>query len=82
MKIDRSFVDRLDDPHEAAVVRLIMRLAHELGLGVTAEGVSTDAQASALLGLGCDVAQGYRWGMAVPADRFAAEFLAPPSPSA
>ena len=46
------------------------------------EGVSTDAQASALLGLGCDVAQGYRWGMAVPADRFAAEFLAPPSPSA
>ena len=82
VKIDRSFVDRLDDPHEAAVVRLIMRLAHELGLGVTAEGVSTDAQASALLGLGCDVAQGYRWGMAVPADRFAAEFLAPPSPSA
>ena len=62
-------------------MRLIMRLAHELGLGVTAEGVSTDAQASALLGLGCDVAQGYRWGMAVPADRFAAEFLAPPSPS-
>jgi EAL domain-containing protein (putative c-di-GMP-specific phosphodiesterase class I) len=38
-----------------------------LGLVVTAEGVESQAQASALLAQGCDQAQGYLYGRAMPA---------------
>ncbi len=60
LKIDRSFVARLlDDPMSRSITQTIIKLAETLGVGVIAEGVETEAQASALREMHCDLAQGY-----------------------
>lgn len=62
VKIDRSFIAGLGAPGEdRTIVEAVIRLAHELGLGVVAEGVETEAQAMELSVMGCDVAQGYHY---------------------
>jgi PAS domain S-box-containing protein len=60
LKIDRIFVSRIDSDHEThEIVRVIIMLAHSLGLKVVAEGVETQAQFDLLRDLGCERAQGY-----------------------
>ena len=60
LKIDRIFVSRMDTDHETLeIVRVIIMLAHSLGLKVVAEGVETQAQLDLLRDLGCERAQGY-----------------------
>lgn len=68
VKVDKSFVTAVaDNDRDRALVSGFVRLAHELGLTVTAEGIETVAQASALVELGCVVQQGYLFGDAVDA---------------
>jgi EAL domain-containing protein (putative c-di-GMP-specific phosphodiesterase class I) len=68
IKIDRSFVRRLDEPGaDAAMVRSIVGFAHGLGLGVVAEGIETALAWKVLREMGCDVAQGYRVARPMPA---------------
>jgi EAL domain-containing protein (putative c-di-GMP-specific phosphodiesterase class I) len=55
------------DDVDREVVGLIIRLAHTLGLTVTAESVETRAQFAHLQGLGCDTGQGWFFAPAVPA---------------
>jgi diguanylate cyclase (GGDEF)-like protein/PAS domain S-box-containing protein len=63
VKIDRSFVSDVDvNPTNRALVRAVMTVAQTLGKEVIAEGVETDAHAAALIELGVELAQGYRWG--------------------
>jgi diguanylate cyclase (GGDEF)-like protein len=63
VKIDRSFVTQMSvDPKAGAIVDTIVALGKTLNLIVTAEGVETRAQASALIAAGCDRAQGYLYG--------------------
>jgi EAL domain-containing protein (putative c-di-GMP-specific phosphodiesterase class I) len=60
LKIDRVFVSRMDTDHEThEIVRVIIMLAHSLGLKVVAEGVETQTQLDLLKSLGCERAQGY-----------------------
>ena len=67
LKIDRSFISGMDRDKEALeIVRIIITLAHNLGLKVVAEGVETAEQARQLTELGCELAQGYYF--ARPAD--------------
>ncbi|NTW42113.1 MAG: EAL domain-containing protein, partial [Cellulomonadaceae bacterium] len=55
LKIDRAFVAAMDDdPRAATVVQAIIGMATSLGLGLVAEGVETEAQATALAAAGCD----------------------------
>ena len=60
IKIDRSFVQALEEAHSAkGILRSIVKLGHGLGLTVTAEGIETGKQLGTLRDIGCDLAQGY-----------------------
>ena len=75
LKIDKSFVDMLGQDHrKAAIVPSIVGLAHNLGMGVVAEGVETREQAEELTLLDCGEAQGYLYSRPVPRDQ-AAELI-------
>jgi len=63
LKIDGSFTGRmLRSPADTELVRVMVNLAHGLGLSVVAEGVETRDQHAALVELGCDRGQGYLFG--------------------
>ncbi|GAA1286924.1 hypothetical protein GCM10009634_35880 [Saccharothrix xinjiangensis] len=57
---------------DMAVVRSIVELGHSLQLTVVAEGVEDDAARDQLIGMGCDVAQGYLISRPLSEDRFEA----------
>jgi EAL domain-containing protein (putative c-di-GMP-specific phosphodiesterase class I) len=59
VKIDRSFVQRLEAEEGRKIVETVLALAKSLGLRVIAEGVETLGQRQLLLDLGCDVGQGF-----------------------
>ncbi|RWX68766.1 bifunctional diguanylate cyclase/phosphodiesterase [Mesorhizobium sp. M4B.F.Ca.ET.089.01.1.1] len=67
LKIDRSFVSRIDtDSNSGAVVSTIVGLSRALGVGIIAEGVETENQATLLRAAGCEVVQGYLFGRPAP----------------
>ncbi len=68
LKIDRSFVSAMTSGgSDAAIVKAVVALAHELGLFVVAEGVERGEQLQVLRTLGCDSAQGFLLGRPAPA---------------
>lgn len=67
LKIDRSFVNRLDkDGSTGAIVSTIVGLSKALGVNTTAEGVENEGQADLLRAAGCNVGQGFLYGKPVP----------------
>jgi diguanylate cyclase (GGDEF)-like protein len=58
LKIDRSFVKRLDN-ETSEVVYTIIKLAHSLGMDVVAEGIETLEQLEKLRVFGCELGQGF-----------------------
>jgi diguanylate cyclase (GGDEF)-like protein len=73
LKIDRSFVaDIGTDCGDAAIVRAIIALGHDLNLKIVAEGVGTLEQLRFLRQEGCDLVQGFLMSPPVPARAFAA----------
>ena len=74
LKIDKSFVkDVLIDPNDAAIARMIIRLAQSMELTVIAEGVETKEQRDWLENEGCFKYQGYFFGRPVPIAEFPTE---------
>lgn len=59
IKLDISFVHRLADTAVRSISTSVVSLAHELGLKVTAEGVETEPQLTAVGDIGCDDVQGF-----------------------
>jgi diguanylate cyclase (GGDEF)-like protein len=74
MKIDRSFIARLQDDADSVIVRSLIDLGRSLGLRIIAEGVEDEATATLLTELGCSEGQGYFWSRPVPADDVVALF--------
>jgi diguanylate cyclase (GGDEF)-like protein/PAS domain S-box-containing protein len=73
LKIDRSFVNDLDrEAYNAAIVRMIIEMAHILGMQVVAEGVESEAQYQFLTGQGCELLQGYLFGRPAPVEQIGA----------
>jgi EAL domain-containing protein (putative c-di-GMP-specific phosphodiesterase class I) len=68
LKIDQSFVrDMLDDENDLAILKGVINLAQAFHRQVIAEGVETIAHGTALLNLGCELAQGYGIARPMPA---------------
>ncbi len=71
IKIDRSFVRKItDNPQDAAIVRSVIAMAHNLGLIVVAEGVETEAQAAFLRHESCEEAQGFLYAAPISGSEF------------
>ncbi len=68
LKIDRSLIADLEGSDSTrSVIESIIKMAHDLRLRVTAEGVESEAQSRILENLGCDLGQGYLFGRPAPA---------------
>jgi EAL domain-containing protein (putative c-di-GMP-specific phosphodiesterase class I) len=73
LKIDRMFVMQLpDDVANAAIIRSIIELAHNLKIEVVAEGVETTAAMRWLRNEGCEQAQGFYLSRPMPAEQLSA----------
>jgi diguanylate cyclase (GGDEF)-like protein len=71
LKIDRSFVrDVTTNRDDAIIAKIIISMAHDLGLKVIAEGVETEEQKSFLCLHSCDEMQGYFFSVPIPAEEF------------
>ena len=71
LKIDRSFIaDSQESEQSRQLILAIVSMAHSLGMEVTGEGVERLEQRRLLKDVHCDMAQGYLFTPAIPADRF------------
>lgn len=59
LKIDRSFVHSVHNRDDRIITKVIIDLAHTLGMTTIAEGVESALQVEVLHALNCDMAQGY-----------------------
>lgn len=66
LKIDKAFLPGLgEEDKDTAIVNAVIDLARAFDMAVVAEGVETETQASELIDLGCDRAQGWYFGRAL-----------------
>ena len=69
IKIDRSFVTRVDEDREQQkVVSAILSMAEQLGMATIAEGVETPGEHAMLSQLGCGHVQGFGIARPMPVD--------------
>jgi EAL domain-containing protein (putative c-di-GMP-specific phosphodiesterase class I) len=71
VKLDRSIINDIE--HSLAtqsMVRNVIRMSHELGISLVAEGIETKEQHDLLTLMNCNYAQGYLYSKPVDAGRF------------
>jgi EAL domain-containing protein (putative c-di-GMP-specific phosphodiesterase class I) len=69
LKIDPAFVKRITDTGEnTEIPRMIIKLAHELGIDVFAEGIETEGQLLHLREMRCDYGQGFLFSSSLNSD--------------
>jgi diguanylate cyclase (GGDEF)-like protein/PAS domain S-box-containing protein len=59
IKIDKEFVQSVDEVRSKALANTIVNMARNLGLRTVAEGIESESQALELARIGCEFAQGY-----------------------
>ena len=62
IKIDRAFIHPNGSAARPIILRSIVRLAHELGMDVVAEGAESEAEVQELADAGCEYVQGFIYG--------------------
>jgi len=78
VKIDRAFVADIDEhPVRQSICRAIIRLSHELGVTVLAEGVERAEEVRVLRRLGCNLYQGYFFSRPRSADLLGSKLTRP-----
>ncbi len=71
LKIDKAFVEVIDQGGEGPVLaQAIVALGETLRMNTVAEGIETEAQRGALLGLGCELGQGYLFAPPLDAEEY------------
>jgi len=69
LKIDRTFIRNLpDSTGDAAIVRAIISLGHDLGMQVVAEGIESEQQLEFLYENGCNLGQGFFFSHSISQD--------------
>ena len=68
LKLDKCLVDNMGTDRGRIILTGLVRTGHEMGMTVLAEGVENDQQVKALQQLHCDVLQGFRFSVPLPAD--------------
>jgi predicted signal transduction protein with EAL and GGDEF domain len=68
IKIDKRFVDGLDDDRGRGIIAAIIGIARTLGLSTVAEGAEDPAQQLTLVDLGCTQIQGFLFARPMPAE--------------
>lgn len=69
LKIDRAFIKNLhQSSRDKAFVEAIVTMAHTLGMKTLAECVELEEHFSFLLGIQCEIVQGYWFSKPVPAN--------------
>ena len=66
LKIDRSFVCKIGENKQAAIVSAMVAMGKAMGMTVVAEGIETEEQLEYLRDLDCDIAQGYLFSKPLP----------------
>ena len=80
LKIDLSFVRHMTEASEnAAIVKTIVELGHNLSMDVIAEGVELPEQAAALRELCCEIGQGYFFSKPLPKEDAERILIQPPN---
>ena len=73
VKIDQSFVRDIDsNTQDAVIAKVVISMAHGLGLRVVAEGVETEWQCNFMRRNVCDEIQGYFFSRPIPAPQMQA----------
>jgi PAS domain S-box/diguanylate cyclase (GGDEF) domain len=73
LKIDRSFVDKVDlDPQAASIVTAFVELGRGLGMTTLAEGIETRGEHDFLVARGCPLGQGFLFSKPVPPEEIIA----------
>ena len=67
LKLDKELVDNMDTGRGRLILEALVETGHRLGMSVLAEGVEQEGQIEALRKLGCDVLQGFRLSVPLPA---------------
>lgn len=71
LKIDKSFILGMSENRDNyVIVQSTIRMAHNLGKRLVAEGVEDQASLDSLIAMGCDIVQGYHFCRPVPAAEF------------
>lgn len=70
LKIDKAFIDELDEDRKHPMVKAIIDLALNLGLNIVAEGIENTNQMKSLQVLGCPVGQGYLFSKPLNSSEF------------
>ncbi len=79
VKLDRSLITELSsDLQSQGMVRNIIRMAHDLDLVVTAEGIETQEQQQLLKLMDCDLIQGYYYSKPLTERDFVAMLIQQP----
>lgn len=78
VKLNRKFTAQvISGDRGSSVVQAMVGVATKTGLRVVAEGIETEQQREALVGIGCTLGQGYLFALPQPADSLSAVLTAP-----
>lgn len=74
VKLDKSFVDEMDDPQMWIVIKNTVNMLHEMKKDILVEGVEEEKTLNRFLNLGCEYIQGYYFSRPLPEKEFV-EFM-------
>ena len=75
LKLDKQLVDNMWTEQGRIILNALVETGHRMGLTILAEGVEDDDQISTLQELNCDVLQGFRFFIPLPAEEAKARIL-------